>query len=140
MGESRILGIGLDLVETGRIRKLIDRWGCRFIARVFTPSERAYCDAKAVPHRHYAGRWAVKEAVSKAFGTGITPAVAWLDIEVVNDARSGAPAVKMSERGTRFACRAGVEEIRVSLSHTQDYAAAQAIVTGREGDRKVTMT
>lgn len=136
MVEGDILGIGLDVVETGRIRDLMERWGARFTTRVFTRGERTYCDAKAVPWRHYAGRWAVKEAVSKALGTGITPAVAWLDIEVVNDSSSGAPAVKMSERGAQFIHAAGIANILVSLSHTERYAAAQAIVTGQGRGRR----
>lgn len=129
MPDGHILGTGLDLAETGRMQEMIERWGARFKNRVFTSREQAYCDAKAAPHRHYAGRWAVKEAVSKAFGTGINHAISWLDIEVVNDPDSGAPAVNLSERGAEFARAHGSARILVSLSHTRDYAAAQAIVT-----------
>ena len=121
---------GLDLVETERLESMIERWGSRFKNRVFTPLEQAYCNSKAAPHRHYAGRWAVKEAVSKAFGTGITDALAWLDIEVVNDPNSGAPTVRFSRKGMDYARSRGVERVLVSLSHTGDYAAAQAILTG----------
>jgi len=130
MNDGRVLGAGLDLVENARMDAMMRRWGRRFRDRVFTPDEQRYCDAKAVPHRHYAGRWAVKEAVSKAFGTGISTAIAWLDIEVVNDSGSGAPSVRLSSRARRFAERCGVAGILISLSHTREYAVAQAILTG----------
>lgn len=129
MVEGSVMGTGIDLVETSRIRDLVDRWGARFKDRVFTPLEQSYCESKAAPYRHYAGRWAVKEAVSKAFGTGIVDSMAWLDIEVANDARSGAPAVRLSEKGARLAGCLGIGGIHVSLSHTRAYAAAQAILT-----------
>lgn len=138
MAENLILGAGLDLVETGRMRAMIDRWGSRFRDRVFTSGEQTYCESKAVPTRHYAGRWAIKEAVSKAFGTGISPAIAWLDIEVVNDPESGAPRARLSWKGRELARTRGVAGILVSLSHTRHYAVAQAILTGKsnEADRQ----
>jgi len=131
MHDGQALGTGLDLVENARMDAMMQRWGVRFRDRVFTPGEQEYCEAKATPHRHYAGRWAVKEAVSKAFGTGICTAIAWLDIEVVNDCGSGAPSVRLSTRARGFADRCGVTDILVSLSHTREYAVAQAILTGR---------
>ena len=86
MTEGRVLGTGIDLVETGRMQEVLGRWGQAFRNRVFLPEEQAYCDSLAAPWRHYAGRFAVKEAVSKAFGTGIGPAIGLLDMEVVRDA------------------------------------------------------
>ena len=83
----RILGTGVDLVENGRIDAMVKRWGAHFLDRVFSKDEQAYCNIKAVPSRHLAGRFAVKEAVSKAFLTGIGPRFGWLDLEVARDAR-----------------------------------------------------
>ena len=131
--ESRpvVLGVGIDLVENDRMKATMKSWGTRFTARVFLPSERAYCKAKAEPWRHYAGRFAVKEAVSKAFGTGVGEHIGWRDIEVVRDARTGAPSVRLGVKGRRLAKRLGVERILISLSHTHHYAVAQAVLVGR---------
>lgn len=126
----RILGVGVDLVETGRLRQAVERWGGSFTERVFRPSERAYCEAQAAPWRHYAGRFAVKEAVSKAFGTGIGEHVGWLDIEVARNAATGAPSVRLFGRARRFAAGRGVARVLVSLAHSRDYAVAQAVLVG----------
>jgi holo-[acyl-carrier protein] synthase len=126
----RTLGIGVDLVELDRIRDAFKRWGDRFCERVFLDAEREYCDAQAAPHRHYAGRFAVKEAVAKAFGTGIGDPIAWRDIEVVRDAASGAPSVRLRGRARETARRRGVTRIHVSLSHSHHLAVAQALVLG----------
>jgi holo-[acyl-carrier protein] synthase len=126
-----VVGTGLDIVETGRMQEMLDRWGARFKDRVFTPGEQAYCEATAFPCRHYAGRWAVKEAVAKAFGTGFGPALNWLDIDVVRNASSGAPSVRLGERGRRLAEARGIVDILVSLSHARHYAVAHALLTGR---------
>ena len=86
-----------------------------------------------MPSRHYAGRFAVKEAVTKAFGTGIGPGLGWLDIEVVRNADTGAPSVRISSRSWKMAEEKGVGRILVSLSHTRNYAVAHALVlTGTE--------
>ena len=132
MSAGRVLGIRIDLVENGRMREVLDRWGERFRDRVFLPSEQRYCEAKAFPCRHYAGRFAVKEAVTKAFGTGISPKIAWLDIEVVNDKLSGAPTVNLSPRAGMLVGEMSAGEVLVSLSHSHDYAIAQAILLGAE--------
>jgi holo-[acyl-carrier protein] synthase len=123
-----ILGTGIDLVENARLEEVLERWGARFRDRVFLPGEQRYCESKAVPCRHYAGRFAVKEAVSKAFGTGINPGLGWLDIETVKDELSGAPSVRLSERGQAFASERGVCSIVISLSHTRHYAVAHAFL------------
>jgi len=128
MGSGYILGTGIDLVENERMREVIERWGAKFVDRVFLPREQEYCETKAAPQRHYAGRFAVKEAVSKAFGTGLGPSIGLLDIEVVRDPASGAPSVQLSDKATRFASSRQAGEVLVSLSHTRDYAVAQAIV------------
>ena len=133
-----IMGIGVDLVENARMAQMLKRWGKRFKNKVFLPREQVYCDSKAFPNGHYAGRFAVKEAVTKALGTGVGPSISWLDIEVVRDAASGAPSVKLSRRVGNLlrARRAGT--ILISLSHTHNYAVAQAVLLGRPGaGRKV---
>lgn len=134
--ETGILGIGIDLVDTDRLREVMHRWGPRFAERVFLARERAYCDAQATPWRHYAGRFAVKEAVSKAFGTGIGEHLGWLDIEVEKDAQTGAPWVRLRHRGNALAAARGVYRIWVSLSHSRDQAVAQAVLVGRPRGEK----
>ena len=127
VGES-VLGIGVDLVEIRLLREALKRWGGKFCERVFRDAEREYCDEQSVPWRHYAGRFAVKEAVSKAFGTGIGRHLGWLDIEVVRDASTGAPSVRLFGAGRRLAAERGVSRILVSLSHGRHYAVAQALI------------
>jgi holo-[acyl-carrier protein] synthase len=128
----RVIGTGVDLVENERIHDLLEKWGMRFKERVYLPSEQAYCDDKASPWLYYAGRFAVKEAVSKAFGTGIGPSLGWVDIEVCRDSESGAPSVKLSAHGQELASRQGVVRILISLSHTRHFAVAHALLIGRE--------
>ncbi len=125
-----VLGLGVDLVENDRMRECLERWGSRFSEKVFRPAERAYCESRPEPWRHYAGRFAVKEAVSKAFGTGIGKQVGWLDIEVVRSPDTGAPSVNLTGRAREWADQQGVRTIMVSLSHTRRYAVAQALLTG----------
>lgn len=131
MGD-RVIGTGVDLVENERIRRLIEKWGPRFKDRVFLPTEQTYCDDKASPWLYYAGRFAVKEAVSKAFGTGIGPSLGWVDVEVVRDPESGAPSVRLSEHGKELARRQGVRNVLISLSHTHHFAVAHALLVGQE--------
>lgn len=130
MKAEQVLGTGVDLVENGRMREVLARWGSRFKDKVFLDKEQAYCDSKAAPARHYAGRFAVKEAVSKALGTGVGPYLAWLDIEVVRHPSTGAPSVRLSERVQRSVSGIGVSRVLVSLSHTRGFAVAQALVLG----------
>lgn len=131
-----VVGIGIDLVENSRMAQMIRKWGGRFKDRVFLKSEQKYCNSKAEPHRHYAGRFAVKEAVTKAFGTGITPQIGWLDVEVTRDSVSGAPSVKLTRRAALLAGRMGADRVLASLSHTHNYAVAQALLLGTPGKRK----
>ena len=128
----RVIGTGVDLVENDRIHSLLEKWGTRFKDRVFLAAEQAYCDDKASPWLYYAGRFAVKEAVSKAFGTGIGPSLGWLDIEVVRNAESGAPSIKLTQHGKELAQRQGVDRVLISLSHTHHFAVAHALLVGRD--------
>jgi holo-[acyl-carrier protein] synthase len=126
--KSGVLGTGIDLVENERMREMLARWGDQFTTRVFLADEQAYCASKASPWLYYAGRFAVKEAVSKAFGTGIGPSLGWLDIEVVKDPESGAPSVRLSAKGWELARTKRVARVLVSLSHTRNFAIAHALL------------
>lgn len=134
MKNGHIVGAGIDIVENRRMRDVLERWEKKFKDRVFLDREQEYCESKASPSSHYAARFAVKEAVTKAFGTGVGPQLSWLDIEVVRDSSTGAPSVKLSERADRFAKKRGAGDILVSLSHTKNYSVAQALVLGRNTD------
>jgi holo-[acyl-carrier protein] synthase len=128
MSDGAVIGTGVDLVENERLRDCLARWDRRFRDRVFLPAEQAYCENKASPWLYYAGRFAVKEAVSKAFGTGIGPALGWLDIEVVRDEDSGAPSVRLAPRGQELARTRRVDRVLISLSHTRHFAVAHALL------------
>jgi holo-[acyl-carrier protein] synthase len=124
-----ILGTGVDIVETARIAASIARHGDRFLARIFLDGERAYCSRMSAPERFYAARFAAKEAVSKAFGTGIGASLGWRDIEVRRKA-SGEPFVVLHGTGAQTAARLGIAELRISLSHSDHYAVAHALALG----------
>jgi holo-[acyl-carrier protein] synthase len=128
MSGERILGTGIDIVENDRIEAMVSRWAGHFLDRVFLPDEQTYCHGKARPSLHLAGRFAVKEAVSKAFRTGIGPRFGWLDIEVARNAESGAPSVKLHGSAATFAEELGVSRIMISLAHTRHYAVANAVL------------
>lgn len=128
--KSGIQGIGVDLVEVQRIRTCIKKWGPRFLDRVFTASEQAYCQQQATPWTHYAGRFAVKEAVAKACGTGIGRSLGWLDMSVERNVASGAPQLVFSELAQGRLSVKGIQEVWISLSHTDQYAVGQAVVGG----------
>jgi holo-[acyl-carrier protein] synthase len=126
----RIIGTGIDLVENARFRDVLSRWDDRFLSRVFLAHEQAYCRQKALPEQHFAGRFAIKEAVSKALMTGIGEHCGWLDIEVVRNAETGAPSVALHGKAAEYAQAIGVTRILISLSHTRDYAVASAVLVG----------
>jgi len=127
-GVGTVAGTGVDLVEVARFRQVLEQWRERFTCRVFLKSERLYCESRPHPWMHYAVRFAVKEAVAKAFGTGISPELGWQDIEVVADPTTRAPSVRFSPKGRTLVHRRGIGRVLVSLSHTHDYAMAQAIL------------
>lgn len=126
----RVLGAGVDLVEVDRVRDALRRWGARFRDRVFLPDEQRYCESRAAPWRHYAVRFALKEAVGKSFGTGIGAEVGWLDIEVRRADGNGAPSVALHGRAAELAARRGVARVLASLAHAREYAVAQVILSG----------
>jgi len=124
-----IIGTGIDLVENARIAASIEKFSDAFLHRLFTAGELAYCQPKHNPIPHYAARFAAKEAVSKAFGCGIGAELGWLDIEVIRD-ESGAPSVLLHGAGRELAEKRGVRRILLSLSHTDTYAVANALLIG----------
>ena len=121
-----IHGIGIDVVEVERIAAAIARHGEAFLARLFTPAERSYCEAKKQPAIHYAARFAAKEAVAKSLGTGIGAQANWLDLEIAH-APGGAPKLVLHGLAAAFASSHAISEIQISLTHTTAYAAANAI-------------
>lgn len=125
----KILGTGVDIVETGRIRDSLEKFGDRFLDRCFLPDEIAYCQSMKSSALHFAARFAAKEAISKAFGTGIGKQLGWRDMEICKR-ETGEPFVVLHDKGQELAQSRGVTEIFVSLSHCKDYAAAQAIIVG----------
>ena len=127
----RVFGIGIDVVEVARIAAAIQRHGEPFLARLFTAGERAYCGSRKIPALHFAARFAAKEAVVKALGTGIGEHAAWLDLEITRDP-SGAPKLHLSGAAAAFAHDHGITEIKISLTHARDYAAANAIAIAGE--------
>ena len=127
----KVLGIGIDLVEVTRLEQSISRQGERFLRRVFTANEIAYCGAMKSPGPNYAARFAAKEAVAKAFGTGLGAQLSFQDIEVQRKA-SGEPYVVLHGEGAKLARQRGVRQILLSLSHTARYAVAQVVISGTE--------
>ena len=122
----QIFGIGIDIVEIDRIEESITRFGDKFLDRIFTPEERAYCDSQKLPQVNYAARFAVKEAVAKSFGTGIGKDLSWLDMNI-SRAASGEPTVSFSGAGAEFTERHNIVSVKISLTHAKQYAAANAI-------------
>jgi holo-[acyl-carrier protein] synthase len=121
-------GVGTDIVAVSRIAALIRDRGPVFLQRWFTPVEIAYCTAKAVPSRHFAARFAAKEAVVKALPFAWDGPLPWRSVEIVNEA-GGKPVVRLSGRILAAARLAGVDTVRISMSHCDDYATAVAMVT-----------
>ena len=122
----KIFGIGIDVVEVERIASSIERHGEPFLAKIFTATEREYCESRKNPALHYAARFAAKEAVAKALGTGIGGNAGLHDLEVIND-DAGAPKLRLNGAAEAFATTHGITEIQISLTHSRDYAAANAI-------------
>ena len=126
---SNIESVGIDLADVPRIKKAIEHYGDRFLSRIFTPWEIQYCMSKINPELSFAARFAVKEAVFKAIGTGFAEGVKWTSVEVVNDKR-GHPEVRLGQAIKRHI---GEKKMIISLSHTREYAVACAILTSNGG-------
>jgi holo-[acyl-carrier protein] synthase len=125
-----VLGVGVDLVENARIQHSLDRFGDRFLQRVFTPGEIEYSQSMKYPARHLAARFAAKEAVSKAFGTGIGKAMGWKDIDV-HRKPSGEPFVVLDGGAKKLAEERGVGAVWITLSHTEHHAMAMIVLEDR---------
>jgi len=122
-----IVGSGVDLAEVDRIRKSIERFGARFVDRIFTPGEIAYVEKKANRFERYAARFAAKEAGMKAIGTGWKRGVTWHDFEVAN-LPSGKPTLKLTGVAAEVAAQMRVKNIALSLTHTAQYGMAHVIL------------
>jgi holo-[acyl-carrier protein] synthase len=122
-----VLGIGTDLAEVDRIARSIERFGDRFLRRIYTPAERAYASSKANSAERFAARFAAKEAGMKAIGTGWRRGVTWLDFEVANEP-SGRPTLRLSGVALKVAERLGTKRISLSLTHTAAMAMAVVIL------------
>lgn len=126
-----ILGIGTDIIESLRIAQMIEKHGELFLNRVYTPHEIEYCSARKAATQHYAGRFAAKEAVLKALGTGWTRGIQWRDIEVHNDL-GGKPSIVLSGGAYELSVQQGIDEMLISISHCRNYATAYAMAVGKE--------
>jgi holo-[acyl-carrier protein] synthase len=122
-----IIGHGIDIIETDRIRRSVGEHGDRFLERVYTPAEREYCARSQKRYfEHLAGRFAAKEAVLKVLGTGWRGGIAWTDIDIVSHA-SGQPQVVLSGECLKIATKLGITAWHVSISHIETHATASAI-------------
>jgi len=130
-----VRGIGVDLVHLPRMRETIDRWQDRFLRRVFTDDEIAYCRARRDPVPHFAARFAAKEAGLKALGTGLRLGIRWRDLEVRRE-RGQAPVLVLRGRSREIGrAKGGGDQLLLALTHDGDYAMAQAILLAGEGER-----
>jgi holo-[acyl-carrier protein] synthase len=122
-----IVGLGTDMVEVQRLKASIDRFGERFVRRIFTAGEQAYCAGKRHPEESLAARFAAKEAAAKALGTGISRGVGWQNFEVSRE-HGRAPRLQLNGRALEIADALGVRRISLSLTHTDSVAAATVIL------------
>ncbi len=126
---SEIKGIGVDLAQIPRLRRVVERWDERFLRRVFTDEEIAYCRRRRDPIPHFAARFAAKEATLKALGTGLRMGIKWQELEVRRE-RGQAPVMVLSGRCRALAQAKGAGRVLLSLTHDGDYAMAQAMLIG----------
>lgn len=122
-----IAGSGIDVIEIGRIQQAMDRYGERFLNRVFLQAEQVYCKRKRNAAESFAARFAAKEAAAKALGTGISFGVNWLEIEVVREL-SGKPSLRFHGRAAEIAGRLGIVGSALSLTHTSQIAVASVVL------------
>jgi len=125
-----VLGIGTDIVECLRIAQMIERHGELFITRVYTTWEIEYCQSRKQATQHFAGRWAAKEAILKALGTGWRRGISWRDVEVRN-VPGGRPVVAMRGGAQEVVEQAGISQMLISISHCRSHATAYALALGR---------
>ena len=121
-----IVGVGIDLVEMDRFKSAMKRHGDRFLSRLFTESERRYCEAKWNRLAHYTARFAAKEAVLKALGTGWSGGIHWTDVEVAH-AGAGMVVAKLFGRAAKVARKMKIRTVHINITHSRNYAAAVAV-------------
>jgi len=121
-----IQGIGIDILKIERIKEAINKGGERFVRRVFTNLEINYCNKKRLKYQHFAVRFAAKEAVFKAFGTGWQKGFRWVDVETLND-KLGKPMINLFGKTKELAEKMKIKRIHVSLAHSANYAIAQIV-------------
>jgi holo-[acyl-carrier protein] synthase len=126
-----IYGIGVDLVEVGRIEKVIHKWGDRFVNRVFTPDELEFCSHRASPPHAFALRFAAKEAFSKALGLGMRKGLKWREIEVFNEP-GGKPGVRLHGKSYQICRRGDITGIHLSLSDEGKYGVAMVVLEKKD--------
>ena len=126
-----VIGIGIDIVECARIENSIERFGDRFLKRIFTEGEIAYSQSMKFPARHFAARFAAKEALSKAFGTGIGKSMGWRDLDV-RKKESGEPFAVLSGGAEQMAKERAIIKVWISLSHTEQSGSATIVLESGE--------
>ena len=124
-----IIGVGIDIIEVTRLNKAIERYGSKFLTRVFTDDEIEYCKIKKHCNEHYAARFAAKEAFVKALGTGIAKGIRWKDIEIGNN-KAGKPEIFLDGIAKEIADKSGVKKTHISMTHNKGSAIAFVILEG----------
>jgi holo-[acyl-carrier protein] synthase len=123
-----IIGIGIDIAEISRVAGVIARYGDRFIGRIYTPSEADFCSRAGTPERHFAGRWAAKEAFYKALPPDAQPFADWLGVQILSDA-AGRPGLHVCGEPLKLALRrAGASSVHLSITHERKHCAAVVIL------------
>ncbi|MCE5301490.1 MAG: holo-ACP synthase [Planctomycetaceae bacterium] len=128
---AEIVGIGTDITECLRIARMIERHGELFIGRIYTPQEVKYCQSRKQATQHFTGRWAAKEAILKALGTGWQRGISWRDMEIFNEP-DGKPVVRVRGGVKELVEQLGIQEIQVTISHCRTHATAFVIALGKE--------
>ena len=123
-----IIGLGLDATDIDRIADTIERYGNRFLERIFTPGEVEYCQRRRVPAIHFAGRFAAKEAAMKALGTGHSQGVLWRDVEVIR--RGGPPQLALHGGAGRRLATIGGRKTLLTITHSDELALAEVMILG----------
>lgn len=125
-----IEGSGIDIVEVKRIKSSVKKWGRRFLDKIYTKRELAYCKAKGAPEQHLAARFAAKEAVYKAFGGDKEISIVWTDVEILNE-KNGKPKVLLKGNAKKLKEKRRISKVVISLSHTKNYAVGNCILLRR---------
>lgn len=120
-----VIGIGIDIIEINRIKKNVEKYGDKFLAKIYTPTEIDYCQSKTSKYQHFAARFAAKEAVYKALATGWQEELSWQDIEISNEP-TGMPIANL--KGKLKAFLSDNKDLKISISHSENYVTCVAII------------